>query len=40
MAFKARVYLQRPGNTDAESVTPTDRDRTGAIPAVYVVQKT
>ena len=70
MAFKARVYLQQFGRTDAEylgeieldmrpiregrtrfahqgvivvghidSVTPSDWDSTGAIPAVYVVQK-
>ena len=70
MAFKARIYLQRSGQTGAEylgeieldmrpiregrasfthngqivvghidSVTPLDWDRTGAIPAVYVVQR-
>ena len=70
MAFKARIYLQRPAQTHAEylgeieldmrpvrggrtsfthdgqivvghidSVTPPDWDRTGAIPAVYVVQR-
>ena len=70
MPFKARVYLQLPGENDAEylgeieldvrpiregrtrfthrgqivvghidSVTPPNWDETGAIPAVYVVQR-
>jgi len=70
MVFKARVYLQRFGHTDADylgeidldmrpvregrirfthdgvivvghidNVAPADWDRTGAIPAVYVMQR-